>query len=289
MLVEEIVKNPRNQFKVPPSDQPPIVLIHGLWMTPLSWEGWAKKYRELGYDVIIPSWKVLEGKTVEQIRKFPNIMRGIGLHEIMSHFEDILRDLNRPPILMGHSFGGLFVQLLLDKGFGSVGVAIHSAPVKGIWKLPLTTIRSAWPALKNPLNVNGIFDMNYEQFKYAFANDMPDEESRAAYDRYYIPTANKPLIESAFANLNPKAHTKVDFNNLNRSPLLFVAGDNDRITPAALNRENAFHYHGTESADYVLFRGRNHFTIGQEGWEEVADYCLQWSVDHIKRDEFIIH
>lgn len=261
-------------------DAPAVVLIHGLWVTPRSWEHWVAYYASQGIQVLAPAWPGVEGE-VEDLRADPSAMAGIGLEQVVNHYDAVVRGLDRPPILIGHSFGGTIVQLLLDRGLGSAGVAIDSAAVKGVLPLPLSTLRSTWPVLRNPANKAKAVGLSPQQFRYAFANTLSEEESLAAYNRYHVPGPAKVLFQGAFANFNPQAATRVDFANDRRAPLLFIAGGADHIVPPKVNKANARLYgKSTAITDYQEFAGRSHLTIGQDGWEEVADFALSWAVDH---------
>ena len=255
-----------------------IVLIHGLWMTPLSWEHWIDRYTAAGFQVLSPAWPGMEGG-VQALRKDPSPIEGLGAEQVVDHYEGIIRELPAPPILMGHSFGGAFVQVLLDRGLGAVGVAIDSAPVKGVLATPLTTIKSNFPVLRNPANIHKAVPLTPEQFHYAFTNVLTEEESRAVYDRYQVPAPGRIVFQGGLANFAPHSPTAVDFRNNDRGPLLFIAGGADHIIPPSLNRSNAHHYrHSTAITAYREFPGRCHFTLGQAGWEQVADYALGWAV-----------
>jgi pimeloyl-ACP methyl ester carboxylesterase len=254
-----------------------IVLIHGLWMTPLSWEHWIDRYRARGYTVLAPSWPGMEGD-IEQLRRDPSPIARLGAAEIVDHYERIIRQLERPPIIMGHSFGGAFVQFLLDRGVGAAGVAIDSATVKGVLAVPFSTIRSAWPILRNPANLHKAVALTPEQFRYAFTNTLSERESAKAYERYHVPGAGRVLFQGAFANLDPRTVFRVDFSKDDRAPLLFVAGGKDHIVPAWINKYNARLYDRSNAITaYKEFPDRSHFTVGQDGWEEVADYALDWA------------
>lgn len=256
-----------------------IVLIHGLWMTPLSWENWKKRFSAHGYNVITPGWPGIDGKAIEEIRRNPDFLRGLGVEEIVNHYATFIEALENPPIIMGHSFGGLITQLLLNQGLGSAGVAICSGQTKGVLRLPLSTIRVAWGALKNPFNVNGIIDYSFKQFDYAFTNGLPRDVAMNAFKRYFIPGPTRPLIQAGLANFTPDAVSTVDYENKNRAPLLFIGAGKDHVVPATVSRENAFKYNTLSTTDYREFSDRTHFIVGQEGWEEVADFCLQWAVE----------
>lgn len=259
---------------------PPIVLVHGLWLTPRSWEGWKARFEGRGHRVLAPAWPRMQGD-VEDIRRDPAPLNGLGVAEITDHYVKIIRGLERPPIIMGHSFGGLVTELLLDRGLGAAGVAISPAPVKGVLRLPIAQLRSALPVLSNPANRGRTVELTPKQFHYAFTNTMSDEDSQAAYDRYEVPGPGRVLFQAAFANLNPKAATKVDFRKDDRAPLLVMENDQDHTVPASVSREAAKRLGAsTATVDYKEYTGRPHFTAGAPGWEAIADDALDWATRH---------
>jgi len=260
-----------------PTPADTIVLIHGLWMTPRSWEHWVTRYEEAGYKVIAPAYPGLEVE-VEALRQDPTPIEELTIEGTVDHLESVVRAVEIPPIIMGHSFGGALVQILLDRGCGSAGVAIDSAQVKGVKRVPFTQVRSIFPVLKNPANRHKAVPFTPEQFHHAFTNTLSEEESRAAYDRYHIPSPGRFTFDGALANFNPHAATEVDFKKEDRAPLLFIAGGEDNIIPTSLNWANYKHYK-SGLVDFKEFDGRSHFTVGQPGWEEVADYALEWARD----------
>ena len=265
------------------SNKPTIVLVHGLWLTPRSWEGWIDRYQKAGYNVIAPSWPGLEGE-VEAIRKDPSALKGLKLKTVVDHYDRIIRKLDAQPILMGHSFGGLIVQMLVDRGLGSAGILVDSAQTAGVPVLPFSTIRAALPILGNPFSYNRTTSLSPKQFNYAFTNELDAVESKKVYDRYSIPAANAILWDAALALLNPKASSKVDYKKTDRAPLLFIAGSNDHIVPPAINKGNLRKYvkNSTAVTDYREFPNRTHHTVGQKGWEEVADFAIQWANAHAR-------
>lgn len=256
---------------------PPIVLVHGLWLTPRSWEGWKERFESRGHQVLAPAWPRMQGE-VEDIRRDPSSLNGLGVAEIADHYAEIVRGLDRPPIIMGHSFGGLVTELLLDRGLGTAGVAVSPAPVKGVLRLPLAQLRSALPVLGNPANRARTVELTPRQFHYAFTNTMNATEAQAAYDRYEVPGPGRVLFQAAFANINPSAPTKVDFHKDDRAPLLVMGNDQDHTVPASVSREAAKRLASSRAVvDYKEFAGRPHFTAGAPGWEAVADYALDWA------------
>jgi len=257
-----------------------IVLIHGLWMTPRSWDLFHKFYEGRGYRVFAPAWPRLSGE-VEDIRRDASALAGLGITEVVDHYEKFIQSLNQPPILIGHSFGGLIVQILLDRGLGTAGVAIDSATPKGIWKLLFSAIKSVNPVLSNPFNYNHTVTLTFKQFKYAFANTISETEARSAYEQNAIPGPGRPIFQVALANFNPWAATKVNYRNHCRSPLLLISGTQDHLVPALQNRINYTKYdHSKAITDYKEFPNRSHWIIGQEGWQEVAEYALAWVQSH---------
>jgi pimeloyl-ACP methyl ester carboxylesterase len=261
-----------------------IVLIHGLWMTPLSWENWIERYQTAGYEVIAPAWPGMEDG-IDALRADPTAIEHLGIEEIVDHYDTIISSLPSPPIIMGHSFGGAFTEVLLDRGLGAAGVAIDAAAVKGITKLPFAQLKSAFPVLKNPANNHRAVALTPSEFHYAFTNTMSEEDSRAAFERYAVPGPGRVLFQGAFANFNPRAATHVDFGNDGRAPLLLIAGEDDHTVPAVVDRSAAKHYRKSSAVtEYKEFPGRAHFIIGQDGWEEVADYALSWATEHARVD-----
>lgn len=258
-----------------------IVLVHGLWMTPLCWEHWVERYQRRGFRVLAPAWPGMDAP-VDQLRRDPAPIASQRVATILDHYEGIIRGLEQPPIIMGHSFGAAFVQVLLDRGLGAAGVAIHSATIRGVLDLPLTTLRSGLPLLRNPLNRHRAIGLTPGQFRYAFTNTLTPEASLRAYERYHVPGARNVLLEGASANVNPRTALQVDFSRGDRAPLLFIAGGSDHVVPAASNRSNVGRYRASRAmTDYREYPGRSHFTLGQDGWEAVADDALDWAVERV--------
>jgi pimeloyl-ACP methyl ester carboxylesterase len=213
---------------------------------------------------------------VEDLRRDSSALAGLGVTEIVDHYDAFIRALDRPPVIIGHSFGGLVTEMLLDRGLGAAGVAISPAPFKGILRLPPAQLKSAFPVLGNPANRGRTVELTLSQFQYAFTNTMD-----AAYERYYIPGSGRMLFQAAFANFNPRAVTKVDFHKDDRAPLLVIGNDRDHTVPASVSKEAAGRLGKSKAVvEYKEFAGRPHFTAGAPGWEAVADYALEWADRH---------
>ncbi|TFV89924.1 alpha/beta hydrolase [Blastococcus sp. CT_GayMR16] len=257
-----------------------IVLIHGFWVTPRSWETWIEHYEAKGFRVLAPGYPGFEVE-VEALNADPSPIAALTVPAILEHLESVIAKLDRPPILIGHSAGGVFVQLLLDRGFGAVGVAINSAPTEGVPVVPLSQVRSTWAVLRNPANRHKAVGFTAEQWHYAFTNTFSEEESRALYERYAIPAAGGIFWDNILANVKPgPQETAVDYHNDHRAPLLFISGSEDHLMPPSVQRSNAKHYKSATVTEVKVYEGYPHLLPSAPGWEEIADYALSWALSH---------
>ena len=244
-------------------------------MTALSWEHWVKRYTDKGYCVIAANWPGMEGD-IEQLRRDPSSFANLGLNEVVDHYEQIIGELETPPIIIGYGFGGLVTQILLDRGWGAAGVAIASAPVKEIARLPLSILKLAFSVLGKSLS-NKAASLTAQQFRRAFTNSLTESESLDAFNRYIVPAPNRVLLQTAFANFTPHSATTVNFRNDTRAPLLLVAGGEDRVVPSSLVKANFELYRESKAeTDYKEYPEQTHFTLLQE--TRVADYALGWAL-----------
>lgn len=258
-----------------------VVLVHGLWMTPRSWEGWVDYYTAKGMKVLTPGYPGFEVE-VEALREDPDLIARLTVPETVDHLAAVVESVDTPPIIMGHSFGGTLTQLLLARGLGAAAVVIDSAPTEGVRVNPLSQAKSLFPALRNPANRHRAVGFTPEEFHYAFTNTLTGEESRKVWDRYAIAApGNWVWAYGLIANFKPgHQETWVDYS-ADRAPLLFIAGGRDHIMPAAVNRSNAKHYRKSPAVtDFFLFEDRDHWTCGAPGWEAVADHALDWALRH---------
>jgi pimeloyl-ACP methyl ester carboxylesterase len=259
-----------------------IVLIHGLWMTPLAWEHWVERYEARGCTVLTPGYPGIgqDEAGLHALREDPDLVAGIGVREVMDYLTEYVGKLDVCPVIIGHSFGGTVAQLLVGNGLGSAGVSIDGAGVKGIKALPFSELRSSFPVLKNPANSKRAVVLTPEQFHYAFTNTLTEEASRQAYDRYAAPTPGRILFQGGLANFTRDAATTYDFASDDRAPLLFISGGSDHILPPMVQQENYDKNarHSTAVTAHKVFGGRDHFTCGEPGWEAVADFALDWAL-----------
>jgi len=266
---------------------PPVVLIHGLWMTPASWEPWVERFRALGHVVVAPGWPGIDERTVEEVRRDPAPLRGIGLRRIADHYERIIRELPVKPIIMGHSFGGVLTQMLADRGLGVAYVGVEPGQTAGVPTVPFSTIRSGLPILSNPFAINGARPMSKRHFHYTFGNDLSRADSDAVWERYAVNSYNRVLFEGVAAVIDGRnGVSRVDYGRPERGPLLVIVGGADHVVPPAIGRALVARYRRSGSpalVEYLEFPGRTHRIVSQDGWEEVADYALQWARAHAQR------
>ena len=257
-----------------------IVLIHGFWVTPRSWEHWITHYEAKGYRVVAPGYPGFEVE-VEELRAHPETILSLTVPAIIAKLEATLAELDSKPIIIGHSAGGAFTQVLLDHGYGAAGVAMNSAPTEGVRVVPASQVRSTFPVLKSPANRHKTVGLDLDQWRYAFANTFPEEEVVATYERYHVPANGGILWGSVLANFQPgHQDTWVDYKNDKRAPLLFVSGSEDHIMPPSVQRSNAKHYKSDTITEHVVYDGYAHLLPAQKGWQAIADEVLQWAVTH---------
>jgi pimeloyl-ACP methyl ester carboxylesterase len=267
-------------MKANPTGPDTIVLIHGFWVTPRSWEHWITRYQQQGFRVLAPAYPGFEAE-VESLNIDPSPIVALTVPAVVERLEAVLGPLDKPPILIGHSAGGAFVQLLLDRGYGAAGVAINSAPTEGVTVVPFSQIKATFPVFKNPANRHRAVGLTFEQWHYAFTNTFSEDTARETYERYAIPASGGIVWDNVLANIIPGPQaTYVNYKNESRAPLLFISGTKDNLMPPKVQQSNAAHYNSKVVTEVKEFEGRSHFLPGQDGWEEVADYALAWALRH---------
>ena len=256
--------------------KPPIMFVHGLWMHSSTWDPWMAFFSEKGYEVSNPGWPG-DSETVAASRENSRAIANRGVKEVAGSYAKVIGSLSTPPILIGHSFGGMLVQELLGRGIAAAAVAIDPAPIKGVWQLPLSTIRASLPIIGNPFNLTKAVSLSYDEFRYAFANAVPEEEAKELYDRATMPAPARPLFQAATATLNPFSETRINTTSRTRGPLLIISGEEDHIVPPVLVKA-AFRKYQKSSAttDFKSFTNRGHSLVIDHGWHEIAEYSLGW-------------
>ena len=252
----------------------PVVFVHGLWLLPSSWDRWAALFEENGYTALTPGWPD-DPATVEEANAHPEVMAHKTVGQVADHFDEIARGLQRKPVLIGHSFGGLLVQILAGRGLGAATVAIDPAPFRGVLPLPFSALKSAWPVLGNPANRNRAIPLTYEQFRFGFANAVTETEAKELYETFAVPAAGAPLFQAAAANLNPWTEAKVDTDNPSRGPLLIVSGEKDHTVPWSIaNASFKQQQDNVGVTEIVEMKNRGHALTIDSGWREVATTAL---------------
>ncbi len=259
------------------STKPTIVLIHGLFLNHDSWDNWIERYESRGFEVRALSYPGLNG-TVRELRDDPTPLTKLNMKDVLEALDRDIADLGTAPIIIGHSFGGLFAQLLAYRGRGSAVVGIESSAPAGVLNLPFSTLKATSPVLGNPFNSGGATMLTPEQFHYTFTNSISADDSRKLYDRYAVPCANRLLFEGAFENFVPHSAARVDVS-AERPPVLLITGSADHLVTPDYTRAN-FKLIGASPAitAFKEFDDRPHLTCAVDGWEAVADYALDWAL-----------
>ena len=255
----------------------PVVFVHGLWLLPSSWERWVTLFEQAGYAAVTPGWPD-DPETVTEARAHPEVLAGKGIAEIADYEEAIIRRLDRKPVIIGHSFGGLLTMILAGRGLAGASIAISPAPFRGVLPLPLAALRTASVALRNPANWNRAVPLSYEQFRYSFANEVGEDEAKELYLGYSVPGAGEPLFQSASANLNPWTEAKVNSENPDRGPMLIISADSDQTVPWAIaNAAYKKQKRNKGVTEIVKMPGRGHSLTIDAGWQEVAEKALEFA------------
>lgn len=256
--------------------QTPVVFVHGLWLHATSWNPWLDLFREAGYDPVAPGWPG-EPDTVEEARAHPEYVANVGINDATGHYADLIETLPQPPIIIGHSFGGLIAEKLLGQGVGAAAIAIDPAQIKGVLPLPLSQLRAGLPALGNPANLHKAISLSRKEFRFGFGNALTEVESDALYDRWTIPSPARPLFQAAAANFVMHSQAKVNTGNETRGPLLLVSGLEDHTVPDVVTRSTLKQYRESAAVtELKQFEGRGHSLTVDSGWKEVALAILDW-------------
>jgi pimeloyl-ACP methyl ester carboxylesterase len=259
-----------------PSTGTPVLFIHGLWLHASSWQPWVDLFQEKGYAPVAPGWPG-DSDTVAESRANPDAIADRGIDEVTGHYAGIIGELPAPPVIIGHSFGGLIAEKLLGEGRGAAAIAIDAAPIKGVLPLPLSSLRTTLPVFKNPANRHRAVSLTAEQFRYSFGNAVSEQESNDLHKKWTIPAPGKPLFEAAAENISPHSPAKVQTGNTERGPLLLIMGGQDHTVPEAITKSTLKQYRGSSAVtDLVEFEDRGHSLTIDSGWRAVADRCLDW-------------
>src|SRR5258707_2646742 len=252
----------------------PVVFVHGLWLLPSSWDRWATVFEEAGYVAVSPSWPD-DPRTVNEAIATREVFANKTVGQVADHFDAVIRKLKRKPAIIGHSFGGLLVQILAGRGLSAATVAIDPAPFRGVLPLPLSALKSAWPVLGNPANRHRAIPLTFEQFRFGFANAVSEDEAHELYKTFAVPASGAPLFQAATANLNPWTEAAVDSERTDRGPLLIISGEKDNTVPWAIaNASFKQEQKNPGVTEIVEIPNRGHALTIDSGWREVTDKAL---------------
>jgi pimeloyl-ACP methyl ester carboxylesterase len=259
------------------SGKTPVVLIHGLWLLPSSWDAWTELFEQSGYAALTPSWPD-DPETVDEARAHPEVLAGKKLGQIADHVAEVIQELQKKPVVMGHSTGGLLAQMIADRGLSAVTVAIDPGPFRGVLPLPVSTLRVSAPVLLNPLNRKRAVTLTFDQFKYGWTNALEDnDEAKELYDTYHVAAPGIALMQMANANINPRTEAKLDPANPDRGPLLIMDGEKDHTVPWAIaNAAYKRQRRNPGVTEIVKVPNRGHSLTIDHGWREVADTALKF-------------
>ena len=257
----------------------PVVFIHGLWLLPSSWDRWAELFEEAGYVALTPDWPD-DPETIEGARAEPEVLANKTLKQVADHTSEVINALDRKPVVMGHSTGGLLAEMIAGQGLSAVTVAIDPGIFRGVLPLPLSTLRGVGPILINPRNRGRAITLTFDQFRYGWANALDEEEARRLYDTYHVAAPGVALMQMANANLNPFTEAKVDTKNPERGPLLIIEGDDDHTVHPAIAKAAYKRQRRNEGVtELKTIPNRGHALTIDSGWREVAETAL----DFVKR------
>jgi len=260
----------------------PVVFVHGLWLLPSSWDRWRTVFEAAGYTTLAPSWPD-DPNTVAEANAHPEVMAKKSVGDVADHFDDVIGKLRKQPAIIGHSFGGLLTQILAGRGLSAASVAIDPAPFRGVLPLPISALKSASPVLGNPANHGRAVPLTYEQFRFAFANAVTEDEAHELYNTYAVPGTGTVLFQAATANLNPWTEVKVKSKNPDRGPLLIMDGELDHTVPWAIAKASFKKQQRNKGVtEIVKVAGRGHSLIIDHGWREVADTALAFVQRFVK-------
>jgi non-heme chloroperoxidase len=275
MLMTDLTGHEQQQISdANASGRPPVVFVHGLWLLPSSWDRWQMLFQEAGYATLAPGWPD-DPETVAEAKADPSVFAGKSIKDVADHLDGVIQKLDRKPAVIGHSFGGLMTQILAGRGRSAASVAIDPAPFRGVLPLPFSALRAASPVLANPFNHNKAVPLTFEQFRYAFANAVSEEEAKQLYETYAVPAPGEPLFQAAAANLNPWTEDKVDTKNPDRGPLLIIDGEKDNTVPWSIaNASFKQQQKNSGVTEIAMIPGRGHSLTIDSGWRVVAETSL---------------
>jgi non-heme chloroperoxidase len=254
----------------------PVVFVHGLWLLADSWTAWREMFESRGFITLAPGWPD-DPPTTDAARADVRALAGKGVRDVTDHVSTVIQHLEKRPAVVGHSFGGLIAQRLAGLGLSATTIAISPAPARGVLNLPRSSLRAAFPVLKNPANIGRTVMLTYPQFRYAFANAVSEDEAKRLYERYCVPAPGRPLFQAAAANLNPVTEAVYNYAAPDRGPLLIMSGENDNTVPWSLaHGAYKLQKRNSHNTEIRALPGRGHSLTIDNGWSDVAEVALEF-------------
>jgi pimeloyl-ACP methyl ester carboxylesterase len=254
------------------SDKQPVVFVHGLWLLASSWHNWRAFFEEKGFATVAPGWP---GDPVDVVaaRADPDAFKGQKVGMVADHYAEAIRGLERKPVIIGHSFGGLLTQKLVGMGLSIAAAPIDPAPHKGVLPLPFSALKGSSAVLLNPFNYGKTVTLTFKQFQYGFANAVPEDEAKALYEEYHVACPGPPLFQVAIANFRPGGETEVDLAQTERGPMLFISGEKDHLVTWSMANAayKRWKRHSDKTTEITELPNRGHSLILDHGWPEVAE------------------
>jgi len=258
------------------SGNTPVVFIHGLWLLPSSWANWAGFFKQAGYAPLTPDWPD-DPETVEEARANPDVFAKKTLKQVADHTAEIINALDKKPVVMGHSTGGLVAEMLAGRGLSAVTVAIDPGVFRGVLPLPVSVLKGVGPFLVDPRTRGRAITLTFDQFKYGWTNALDENESKELYDRFHVAGSGIALVQMGNANLNPWTEAKVDTKNPDRGPLLIMDGEKDHTVPWAIaNAAYKRQRRNPAVTEIKKMPNRGHSLTIDHGWHEVAQTALEF-------------
>ena len=259
-----------------------MVFVHGLWLLPSSWDRWRAVFEAAGYATLAPGWPD-DPNTVAEANAHPEVMAKKSVGDVADHTGDVIGKLSKKPAIVGHSFGGLLTQILAGRGLSAASVAIDPAPFRGVLPLPISALKSASPVLGNPANHHRAVPLTYDQFRFAFANAVTEDEAHELYNTFAVPASGLPLFQAATANLNPWTEVKVKTKGSGRGPLLILDGERDNTVPWSIANASYKRQKRNEGVTEIMkIPDRGHSLTIDHGWREVAELSLKFVQRFVK-------
>jgi alpha-beta hydrolase superfamily lysophospholipase len=257
-----------------------VVFIHGLWLHPQSWRPWIDLFDKNGYAATAPGWPGV-ADTVEATRAHPDDIAGRGIEEITDRYRELISGMERLPILIGHSFGGLIATKLLMEEQATAVISIDAAQMKGGLPAPLAVLHSSLPALKDPASKHQAIALSSAQFRESFGVALDAAESDELWERWAIPAPGLPLFEAESASFEADSPIEIARHSTTHAPLLVITSGSDESVAKAIRKAAAKQSgHSRDETDVVEFADHCHSLTIDHGWQDVAEACLSWLEQH---------